>query len=139
MLLSKLCFDYREDILFREYVLRYNDKAAWREFCNLPSNRKAKYKKLFVFHKSIKKLGQKTPIFVLKKNSLVYPLNGATRLACLLALDKRTVKVTKKVKTTKKWNESFNLNTHHFRGMSAGVIDRFRVFLDERRRNEGTG
>ena len=129
--MSDIRFDYREDILFREYVLRHNDKKAWKEFCNLHSNRKVKYGKLFNFYKSIKAKGQKVAVFILLRDGNIYPLNGATRLGCLRATGKEhvKVKVITKEKMTRKWNHSFSLCSHHFTGLSPDTITKFKNFL----------
>ena len=56
---SDMCFSYRDDILFRSYVLTHNDKKAWEWFSGLKANRKVNRKLLYKIHESIKKNGQK--------------------------------------------------------------------------------
>lgn len=130
--MEDFCFEYRDDILFREYVLENNDKKAWKEFCRLPGNTKVSYKKLFKLYDLIKKDGQEVPIFITMKGDQVYPINGATRLGILRSLSVEHVKVKiKKGKT--RWNKSFNIDSHHFKGLSDSVMEKFIQFLEKRK------
>ncbi len=87
----------------------------------------------------MKKSGQKTAVFILVKNDVTYPLNGATRLGCLLALNAKKVKARKIPKRMgRKWNHSFE---RCLEGLPKEVMDAFNFFLskkNEDKNNENT-
>jgi len=124
-----LCFDFRDDIVFRAYVLQTNNKKAWKQFCALRGNRKVTVKKLYKMRDSLAEEGQKTAINVVKYQGKLYPADGATRLGCMLALGFKKVKATKNtITTSRKWNDPKNIDTRHFDGMSKEIISEFVEF-----------
>lgn len=83
---SCLCFDFREDILFRAWILQNNKKKLW---FTIPYRKIRKKKsRLFSIYKSIKENGQGEPVYIKKVSGILYPVNGAARIASCIALDK---------------------------------------------------
>jgi len=125
-----LCLDYRDDIILMYYTLSTGDKKIYRKFCRLKANRKNIYDKLVRIYRSIKKVGQKTQIQVVRIGENLYPANGAHRIAALLTTGLESKIKTKIWKTTqcKKWNERRTLKTHHFKGLSQELLTNFLIF-----------
>ena len=127
--ISDLSFRYREDILFRAYVLINDDRQAWKWYCNLHSNRKVSFNSLYKMHKSMKKHGQKTPVYVVQKNGNYYPADGATRLGSLVALGSSVNAVKISRSTNRKWREDMGVNTHHFNGIPDDRLFKLQAFF----------
>ncbi len=126
---DEVCFKYRDDILLRAYVLIHKDDAAWTWFCKIKANRKVQLKNLYKMHKSIKKKGQRTPVYMVKGSRRYYPADGATRLGALLALG-LTIKCKIIPKsTTRKWRDPITLGTHHFKNMPEELHKKFLEFI----------
>ena len=129
--IKKIDLSYRDDIIFRYYVLKTNNKQAWKDFVKLTANKKVSKSSIYRMHKNIKKIGQKVPIPVYKRKGVYYPLGGATRLAALLALGKTKVKIHHRSKKINKWNDRQNIDTKHFKGMDEMTIMNFKNFLNQ--------
>jgi len=128
--ISDFSFEYRDDILFRTWVLKTENKKAWKNFCNLPANRKVDYKKLFRFYKSLRDKGQKKSIPVVKIKNKLYFAGGATRMGCMLALGFKYIKIEERFLPNNKWNDIITLETHHFKKMNGNIIDQFKRFVN---------
>lgn len=94
--ITGVCLDLRDDIFFRTFVLEKQKWDAWKLFANIIFNRKIKkcINKPRNLYASIKQVGQLLPVPVFKKNNKLYPLDGSTRISCLLALHAKKIKVT---------------------------------------------
>lgn len=122
---------YRHDILFRSYVLLSNAKDDWEEFCSLKSNRKVDCGKLNKIYKSIKRTGQLISVPVKLLNKDIFPAGGAFRIGSMIALNLETIKCEVIMNSsTRKWNDNITLDSHHFKGLSQGVLDRFNKYLE---------
>ena len=135
MLLQKLdmSFEYRDDILLRAYVLIHKHNGTWKQFCRLRANRKVQFESVYKMHKSIRKHGQRTPIYVVKYEGKYYPADGATRLGVILALG-LPIKATRiKSRTKRKWRDPITLGTHHFKGMKRmqKFVEFKKIFMSE--------
>ena len=128
--IRKVSLYYRDDIVFRIYVLKTGNKKAWREFCRIPANRKVSYKKLYKFYRSIRKFGQIKPIRAVIINNVVYPSSGATRLGCMISIGVNKVKIDKISSRTKQWKDTKTLRTHHFKGMKEQTLIEFKKFAN---------
>jgi len=129
--IKKIDLSYRDDIVFRYYILKTENKQAWKDFVGLRGNRKVSKSSIYKVHKSIGKIGQKVPIPVYKKEKVYYPLGGATRLGVLLALGTTKVKIQLGRRRLNKWNDRHNIDTRHFKGMDEMIIMNFKNFLNQ--------
>jgi len=139
--ITNICLDFRDDIFFRTFVLEENRWDAWQIFANLRANTKIKRKcmKHLNMYNSIRKKGQIKPVPVFVDKNKIYPLNGATRISCILALGIKDIKVIKYFDVIPKTYQKHFQKTRYkitgrmFEGMPIDLLSEFQIWMAKRK------
>ncbi len=111
----ELCYDYREDIFFRAYILVNDKKTLWSKYRFQRKRRKPNRKMLlWTLRKNLVDNGQLTPVPVVEHDGKLYPADGAKRLSSLISMQKQVVVRVVDKSNCPNWNDHKGLDTKRF-------------------------
>lgn len=153
--ITSLCLDRRDIVFFLCFIYENNYLRRWRQFaldCRIDKVRKGMdelistekrgpqltvnylgrdYIHFINVVKSIKTIGQKTPIPVVKCDNKIYPCEGTKRTASIILLGIDTIEVFECLGGSKyfgTWQRDFSISGPYFQNMTKTTMEKFLAY-----------